>query len=108
MAINSRTKGKTGELELSKELTRLFGPECRRGQQFCGANGDADVVGLAGIHVEGKRTERLNAYKAIEQAVADAKPDCTPLVVTRSNRKPWLAIVRLDDLPELVKKLSQF
>lgn len=34
--INSRSKGKRGELELSKELQRLFGVDCRRGQQFSG------------------------------------------------------------------------
>lgn len=42
---NSRRKGKEGELELSKKL-KEHGFECRRGQQYCGANGDADVIGL--------------------------------------------------------------
>ena len=42
--MNSRTKGKAGELELSKVL-KTYGYDTRRGQQYCGANGDADVVG---------------------------------------------------------------
>ena len=63
--MNSRNKGKTGELELSKVL-RSYGYDTRRGQQYCGANGDADVVGLPHIHIECKRVERLSLYDAME------------------------------------------
>jgi len=38
---NSRSKGKRGELELSKELTRIFGCSARRSQQ---AEGDAKAT----------------------------------------------------------------
>lgn len=48
--MNSRNKGATGERELAKVL-RGYGYNCRRGQQYCGANGDADVVGLPGLHI---------------------------------------------------------
>lgn len=67
--MNSRDKGKRGELELAKVL-RGYGYDTRRGQQYCGANGDADVVGLPGIHIECKRVERLNLDDAMAQAVA--------------------------------------
>lgn len=63
---NSRQKGARGERELARIL-REYGYDCRRGQQYCGANGDADVVGLEGIHIECKRVERLN----LEDALAD-------------------------------------
>ena len=56
---NSRRKGTAGEIELAKEL-RKYGFDTRRGQQYCGANGDADVVGIPGLHIECKRVERLN------------------------------------------------
>lgn len=59
--MNSRRKGKGGELELAKKL-REYGYDCRRGQQYCGANGDADVVGIPGVHIECKRTNRINVY----------------------------------------------
>lgn len=58
MAINSNSKGKKGELELSKIL-REHGYDTRRGQQYCGANGDADVIGLPYVHIECKRVEKL-------------------------------------------------
>lgn len=37
--MNSRNKGKNGELELASIL-REYGYNARRGQQYCGANGD--------------------------------------------------------------------
>ena len=51
--INSRAKGARAELALAK-VFREHGYEARRGQQYCGANGDADVVGLPYTHVECK------------------------------------------------------
>lgn len=48
--MNSRNKGAAGERELAGKL-RDYGYDARRGQQYSGANGDADVVGLPGIHL---------------------------------------------------------
>ena len=48
--MNSRAKGKRGELELSRALGE-YGYGCRRSVQYSGASGDADVVGLPGIHI---------------------------------------------------------
>lgn len=104
MGRMSRNKGKVGERELSKELTRLFGVECRRGQQFNGIDG-RDVVGLDGFHIECKRTEALSLYPAIEQAKRDAEENEVPVVFHRRNQKQWLAVVELDRLPELVTQL---
>lgn len=100
----SRNKGKKGELELSKELSRLFCVECRRGQQYNGIDGN-DVVGLQGVHIECKRTETLSLYPAMEQASRDAEEHETPVVFHRRNGKKWLAVVELDRLPELVTQL---
>lgn len=96
MAKNSRAKGAAGERELSNVL-KEYGYQTRRGQQYCGANGDADVVGLDGIHIECKRVERLNIDDAMAQAVADAREGETPAVFHRKNRKGWLVTMRLDD-----------
>ena len=103
MTINSNKKGSRGELELSHKLNE-YGFDCRRGQQYCGANGDADVVGLAGVHVEGKRTERLSLYDALAQAKADAKDGETPVVMHRKNHCEWVVIQPLEDWIELYKE----
>ena len=51
--MNSKAKGARFERLLASKL-RDYGYDARRGQQYCGANGDADVIGLPGIHIEDK------------------------------------------------------
>jgi Holliday junction resolvase len=91
----SRNKGKTGERELANIL-KEHGYDARRGQQFSGANGDADVVGLPGIHIEVKRTETLSLYTALEQAESDAREGEIPVVFHRRNHKRWVVIMELE------------
>ena len=86
--MNSKEKGKRGERELARKL-KEYGYDCRRGQQYCGANGDADVVGLDGIHIEVKRTERLNLQDAMSQAIGDSNTGEFPAVFHRRNNDSW-------------------
>ncbi|QBE98926.1 hypothetical protein PMF13cell1_04495 [Blautia producta] len=83
--MNSRDKGARGERELAGIL-RGHGYDCRRGQQFCGANGDADVVGLpAVIHrknncdwlVSMYLDDRIEMYREYEAGDADGRLDKT-------------------------------
>jgi len=101
--MNSRNKGAAGERELAKKL-REYGFECRRGQQFSGANGDADVVGLPHIHIECKRVEKLNIDTAMLQAIRDRKADEFPAVFHRKNNCEWLVTMKLSDWIELYKE----
>lgn len=94
--INSKRKGAAGERELSGILKK-YGYDTRRGQQFCGANGDADVVGLPYIHIECKRVEKLNISQAYEQAKSDSKESSLPAVFHRKNHEDWLVTMSLDD-----------
>ena len=93
----SRNKGKAGEREIAKILKEHGYEEARRGQQYCGSNGDADVVGLRGIHIEVKRVEKLNLWSALEQSKNDANDGEMPIVVHRPNRKEWVVIQPLED-----------
>ena len=102
MPINSRTKGKTGELELAAFL-REHGFESRRGQQFKGGGDSPDVTGIPGWHIECKRVEKGNLYNWIAQAERDNLSK-KPVVMHRRNHEEWVAIVRLEDFLELVKK----
>lgn len=97
---NSRAKGAAGERELAKKL-REFGVNARRGQQYSGANGDADVVGLDGVHIECKRVERLNIDNAMQQSINDARELELPVVMHRRNGKRWLVTMTLDDFMNL-------
>ena len=100
--MNSRNKGKRGELEAA-HLLKKYGYDARRGQQFCGANGDADVVGLPYIHLEIKRVEKLNIDEALSQSIRDAKDDEIPVVMHRKNRTEWKITMRLEDWIEMYK-----
>lgn len=100
--MNSRNKGAAGERELSKVI-KNYGYDTRRGQQYCGANGDADVIGLPGIHIECKRVERLNLYDAMAQAVHDARDGEIPVVFHRKNHCKWLVTMSIDDWMKLYK-----
>ena len=101
--MNSRAKGAGGERELAKKL-REYGYDCRRGQQFSGANGDADVVGLPGIHIECKRVERLNLEDAMAQSRRDAREGEIPVVMHRKTRSPWLVTMTLEDWVEIYRE----
>ena len=94
--MNSRQKGKRGELEV-KNLLNGYGYSCRRGQQYCGSNGDADVIGLPGIHVEVKRVQKLNIYDAVDQAKRDKKPEELPAVFHRKNNCEWLVTMPFEE-----------
>jgi hypothetical protein len=105
MGAKSRRKGCRGELEAAAELGRLFHVEAHRGRQYQGSADSPDVqAAIPGVHFEVKRVEALRLYPALEQAVADAG-DNVPVVLHRANQKPWVAIVRLDDLPKLAVQL---
>lgn len=101
--INSREKGAQGERELAR-LLREYGYKTRRGQQYSGANGDADVVGLPGIHIECKRVETAHVYKWLEQAKRDAREGELPAVFHRQNKKNWIVVMELDDFMSVYMK----
>lgn len=98
---NSRAKGARGERELANILKK-HGYDARRGQQYSGANGDADVVGVPGYHLEVKRVERLNIDKAMEQSINDSREDEIPLVVHRRDRKPWMVTLSLENFLSII------
>jgi Holliday junction resolvase len=96
-------KGISGERELAHVLTER-GFAAKRGQQYQGSPDSPDVIcaALSGWHIECKRTERLDLYGALEQASGDAAEHKRPLVIHRKNKQPWVAILLLDDLLNLM------
>lgn len=105
MAVNSKQKGARFERLLASKL-REYGYECRRGQQYCGANGDADVVGLPYIHIEAKHQERMCLYDWIEQAKSDARPGEYPVVFHKKNNADILVTLGFEDFMEIYKEFE--
>ena len=105
--INSRAKGKAGELEFAAFLKER-GITARRGQQFKGGTDSPDVVAgecVAGIHFEVKRTQAGNPYNWHHQACTDADICKIPVVAHRKNNKPWLAIMDMRDFINIMEEL---
>ena len=100
--MNSKAKGKRGELEAAHVLKK-HGYDARRGQQFAGINGDADVVGLPYIHLEIKRVEKLNIDDALQQSIRDARDTEVPVVMHRKNRTEWKVTMLFDDWIKMYK-----
>lgn len=104
---NSRAKGARGERELANVL-KEYGYECRRGQQYSGSNGDADVVGLPHIHIECKRVEKLNIDKAMQQSMDDARETEVPVVMHRKDRQRWLVTMTMDEWMRFYERWNSF
>ena len=104
MPVNSRAKGARFERNLAS-LLREYGYDCRRGQQYCGANGDADVVGLPGLHIEAKAQEPMRLYEWMSQAKRDAEgTGRLPAVFHKKNYSEILVTMTLDDFMHLYRE----
>ena len=101
--MNSRRKGKTGELALVRKL-KEYGYDVRRSQQYAGANNDADVVGIDGLHIECKYTAQGHGmiYDWLEQAKRDSRENEIPAVFHKKVSKeyrgnPWIVSMEIED-----------
>ena len=94
--MNSKRKGKTGELELAQIFRNNGYIEAKRGQQYSGLNGDADVVGVKGLHIECKRCQQVRDEAFLQQAERDARKGEIPAVFFRRNNEEWKVLQRLD------------
>lgn len=107
MSINSKQKGKRGELEVV-QIFRDAGFPAERTAQYCGNNpeGIADVRGVPGVHIEVKRVEHINIDDALDQSKRDAgKTDGgIPIVVHRRSGKCWKVTMDAKDWIVLFKK----
>jgi len=109
MGRMSRQKGKRGERECAAEMAAVFGltygVDARRGVQHQGGPDSPDVV-LDGVpvHIEAKRVESLNLYKAMDQAREDAG-EKLPVVWHRRNSKRSVVIVDTEDLVALARAI---
>lgn len=100
---HSREKGKRGEREVA-ELLRENGFMARRGQQFKGGPDSPDVVhSIPRLHIEVKRTEAFQLYKALEQADDEiTEAHKMPVVFHRRNSQAWVVVMYAEDFLALV------
>ena len=99
MAKTQKAKGARGEI-MFRDFCREHGfANVQRGGQLPYQKGSflADVIGLAGVHLEIKNVEKLNVREAEEQAERDCQDGRIPILAHKKNRKPWLITMRADD-----------
>lgn len=106
MGKMSREKGKRFERQLASKLRDYGFEDCKRGQQYCGANGDADVIGLPNVHIEAKHVEKMELYKWMEQSINDAKRGELPAVFHKKNNADILVTMRLEDWIKIYSESS--
>ena len=103
--INSRAKGARGEREVA-QLLRSYGYEARRGQQYSGSPDSPDVISsLEGFHIEVKRVEQFNLYKALEQCEKDRGEGEKSLIFHKKNGKPWTICMDANEFLQLIESL---
>ena len=100
--MNSRNKGKRGELEW-RDVIRSHGYEARRGRQFSGNPDSPDVVTNLPYHFEVKRVQALNISKAMQQAKSECG-DKPPVVAHRKNGGQWMVTLLAPDFFNLIKQ----
>lgn len=105
--MNSRRKGKEGELALVRKL-KEYGYDVRRSQQYAGINSDADVVGIDHLHIEAKYRQNGHGqtYEWLDQAKREARPDEIPVVMHKKVSKEyrgykWLVTMTLEDFMKI-------
>lgn len=111
MGKMQRNKGRKGEIEFAHLCQDLGYKEAYRTAQHCGKAGHAgDVEGLAGIHVEVKRTESLRLYDALNQSKRDcaaAGKNEIPIIAHRKNKSEWVVIMTAADFFKMYKKYME-
>jgi len=107
--ICSRSKGKRVEREAAHKLNDVIGGEWIRSQQHAGSPDAPDIKSsyYPRLIIEVKGDERLNVFKAMEQADGYCTERSIPVVQHKKNNKPFLITIKADDLREFVESVSQ-
>lgn len=105
--INSKSKGKRGELQACAALWEHLGVAARRSQQYKGSADSADLEhDLPGIHIEVTVAQRVNLTEKMQQATDDAGDWLTPLLLHKKKRGDWHCTVKLSDLMALAMAVA--
>lgn len=108
MTVNSRSKGKRGEID-ARNVVRVawHAHGCIRSAQAAGAfAADLLHVGKA-VHVEVKNVAKIGVEKFMAQAERDAAEGELPIVVMRQTRGEWTVMFRLTDSDKFATMLQE-
>ena len=105
---SSRRKGQKAEQAVARML-RAWGWAARTSRSVQGVQGGADLITDCPLSIEVKDHQRFELAAWLEQAVRQAEPGRPGVVFAkkrgRANPEDWYAVMRVDDLLELVKRV---
>ena len=114
MTINSKKKGDRFERDVAKQLNKKFDTNVRRTPMSGGMdNFKGDIIDinpdsiLFDYHWECKNQEKLNIWKALEQARSDRPMGKTPVVVFTKNFENDYACLEFEDFMNLLLTIQQ-
>ena len=113
MTINSKKKGDRFERDVAKQLNKKFNTNVRRTPMSGGMSIKGDIIDinpysvLFDYHWECKNQEKLNIWKALEQARNDKPMGKTPVVVFRKNFERDYACLEFEDFMNLLLTIQQ-
>ena len=108
MGKGSKVKGYIGEKQLADLLHDFYGYPVRRGQVF---NGEPDLVGMLGLHIECKFKKTVSITGALAQSIiaSEKHHDGLPVVMfkeisVQKRNLPWLVALRYEDYIAIADK----
>jgi len=104
--VNSRQKGKRGELDARNAVREHWtSPKCIRAAQANGAFSADLLHALPDTHVEVKRRKRVAATDYLLQAETDREGHEIPVVLMREDNRPkWVVMFYLEHTDEFVQR----
>lgn len=109
MGKKERERGKRGERMAARLLRKHGFDTAKRGVQYCGKTGQADVVcdTLDWLHIEVKFTKQFRLNTFIKQCEEDCQGKPW-MILHKADRQPWLAIMRLEAMGAWYKEIKTY
>lgn len=107
MSRAQRDRGSRFEREVVDAAKAAGFPDATRTSDGRHQRTRGDIAGVPGVSLECKRTEAFSIRAAWKQAVDQAGDTDLPVVVTRWDTGPALAVLPLDELLALLKHRSE-
>jgi hypothetical protein len=102
----SRRKGNKAEQAVAR-LLREHGWQARTSRSVQGVQGGPDIITDCPLGIEVKDQARMELAAWLDQAVGQAQPGTTPVVIHhrrgKGNPADWYATLRVDDLLALIR-----
>lgn len=107
MSKYARTKGHSFEREIAKEFRELGFKEAMttraaRGGDWSFTDDGIDLVGTKPFAVQCKRLASYASVNTIEEIVRYEHENEIPLLITKANNKPTMAVIAWEDLKALI------